>query len=129
MEQARISSARISASFVFPKLVRSPHSTRTSAALEISVNSSRYGATMSSITWRSPMAAMRNLGSVVSGILLFEVADRVGKSPLIDVDRIIARAEDPAAAHLFPRSLNVCLVMETFEKLFHEPSRDAVSLA
>src|SRR5690242_16320099 len=116
MVQARMSSARISASRVLPKLVRSPHRTSTSALPEISVNSSRYGATLSSITCRSPIAATRSLPSV-AGILLFEIADRVGETPFVDVDRIITRGEDAAAADLLARSFHVGLVVQPLEQL------------
>src|SRR3954452_22259138 len=105
MVHERMSSARISASRVLPKLVRSPHSRRTSALAEISVNSSRYGATLSSITWRSPIAATRSLPPLFA-ILFFEISDRVREAPLLDVDRIIAGAENPAAAHLLARPLH-----------------------
>src|SRR3954454_19071412 len=99
MVHERMSSARISASLVLPKLVRSPHSTRTSAAPEISVNSSRYGATLSSITWRSPIAATLSLPSVLVAILLFKVADGVREAPLVHVDTIITRGEDAPATN------------------------------
>src|SRR4051795_4146656 len=107
-----MSSARISASVVLPKFVRSPQSTRTSALLEISVNSSRYGVTLSSITWRSPIAATRSLPSVLVAILLFKIADGVRKTPLVHVDRIIARREDAAAAHSPARPLHFRLVVQ-----------------
>src|SRR3954468_18437305 len=101
-----MSPARIYASRVLPKLVRSPHSTRTSASFEISVNSSRYGATLSSITWRSPIAATRIFASVIDAILLFEIADGFGEAPFLDVDRIIPRAENASAADLLARRLH-----------------------
>src|SRR5438270_9834033 len=115
-----MSSARISASVVFPKVVRSPHSTSTSALLEISVNSSRYGVTLSSLTWRSPIAATRSLPSVLVAILLFKIADRVGEAPLIDVDRIVARGEDPAAAHSSAGPFHLRLVMQPLEQFVHK---------
>src|SRR5437764_10792069 len=124
-----MSSARISASVVLPKLVRSPHSTKTSALAEISVNRSRYGATLSSITWRSPIAATRSLPSVLVAILLFEVTDRVGKAPLIDVDRIITRGEDTAAAHPPAGPFDVLLIAKPLEQLVHQPSGYAMALA
>src|SRR5438270_1791222 len=117
-----MSSARISASVVFPKLVRSPHSTSTSALLEISVNSSRYGVTLSSLTWRSPIAATRSLPSVLVVILLFEVADGIGEAPLINVDRIVAWREYPAAAHSPARPFHLRLVMQALEQFVHQPS-------
>src|SRR5687768_1954664 len=129
MEQARMSSARISASPVFPKLVRSPHSTSTSASPEISVNSSRYGATLSSITWRSPSAAIFNVPSAVVAILLFEVSDGFRIAPLLDVDRIVAWAEDAAAAHLFLWGFHVELLAQAVEQLVHQPERHEVALA
>src|SRR5690242_1689811 len=95
-----MSSAKISASLVLPKLVRSPHSTSTSAVEEISANMSRYGATLFSCTWRSPIAATRILPSSLAGILLFEISYRVREAPLIDVDRIVAGREDAAATNL-----------------------------
>src|SRR3954469_20235212 len=122
MVEARISSARILASAVLPKLVRSPHRTRTSAAPEISVNSSRYGATLSSITWRSPIAATRSLPALLA-ILLFEIADCVGIAPLLDVHRIIAGAENPPAADLLAGSFHVILVAQPLEQLVHDPAR------
>src|SRR3954451_7748690 len=124
-----MSSARISASRVLPKLVRSPHSTRTSALAEISVNSSRSGVTLSSITWRSPIAATRSLPSVLVAILLFEIADGVGEAPLVHVDRIVARGEDAAAAHPPARPLHFRLIMQPLEQFVHQPSWDAMAFA
>src|SRR3954454_14210551 len=123
MVHERMSSARISASLVLPKLVRSPHSTSTSAELEISVNSSRYGATLSSITWRSPIAATRSFPSL-GGILLFEISDRFGEAPLVNIHRIVARREDAAAANLLARAFHVGLVAQPFEQVFDQPARD-----
>src|SRR3954466_16014129 len=123
-----MSSARISASVVLPKFVRSPQSTRTSALLEISVNSSRYGATLSSCTWRSPIAATRSLPSVPVAILLFKIADRVGEAPLLDVHRIVARGKDAPAADAPARPLDVLLVVQPLEQLIHQPPGNAMAL-
>src|SRR5205085_10063085 len=125
----RMSSARISASVVFPKLVRSPHSSRTSAFADTSPNSSRYGLVSFSWTWRSPMAATRSLRSVCTVILLFEIADGLRKAPLIDIDRIVARAEDAAAADLLARAFHRSLVAQPLQKFFKQPWGDHVALA
>src|SRR5258708_1084053 len=109
-----MSSARISASFSLPKLVRSPHNKSTSAWLEISLNSSRWGGLSPAGTWRSPIAAAR-IGRSLP-ILLLKIADRVGEAPLVDVDCIIARGEDTAAADLLARALHPRLVAKALEQ-------------
>src|SRR5258708_17332687 len=114
MEQDLMSSARISASLVLPKFVRSPHSTATSARVEISANISRKGASSSSRTWRSPIAATRNFWS--SAILLFEIADRFGNSPFLDIPHIIALTANAAAAHLLSRPLDPGLAAKPLEQ-------------
>src|SRR5437764_4803644 len=123
-----MSSARISASLVLPKLVRSPHSTSTSAELEISANISRYGATLSSCTWRSPIAATRSLPFSLT-ILLFEISYCFGKAPLLDVHCVIAGRKNASAADLLARTLHVRLVAQPLEQLVHDPARDHASLA
>src|SRR3982751_3528165 len=122
-----MSSARICASLVLPKLVRSPHSRSTSAWFEISANISRYGATLSSCTCRSPIAATRSGLSLVA-ILLFEIADGFRETPFLDVDRIIARRKDAPSANLLSRSLHASLVAQPLEKFVHQPFWDDIPL-
>src|SRR5438270_6183078 len=62
-------------------------------------------------------------------ILFFEIPDRVGKAPLVDVDGIVAGREDAAAADLLAWSLYVILVAQPFEQLVHDPARHHVALA
>src|SRR4051794_5711784 len=80
------------------------------------------------MTWRSPIAATRSFPLSLA-ILLFEIADRFGKSPLLDVDRIVARREDAAAADLLAGPLDVALVLEPLQQLVHQPRGDDAALA
>src|SRR5215208_2716049 len=74
------------------------------------------------------MAATRSLVSF-GCILLFEVPYCFGKSPLLDVDSIIARAEYAASAHAFSRPLDRRLIAKALEQLVKQPLRHRVTLA
>src|SRR6185312_14710554 len=77
------------------------------------------------------MAATRSFPSPrsVAGILLFEISDSVGESPLIDVNRVIAWRENAAATDLLTRTFHVGLVVKPLEQLVHQPPRHTVALA
>ena len=117
-----MSSARISASVVLPKLVRSPHSTQH-------VGVSRdFGEQLAigrdAVLLHVKVADRRHphLAVVTCAILFFEIAYGFGKAPLLDVDRIVARREDAAAADLLARPLDVILVAQPLEQLVHASS-------
>src|SRR3954469_3506959 len=104
MVQAFKSSTSFSASAILPKLVRSPHKARTSASSEIRANMSANRPSQVSLTWRSPIAA-RMIGAalMVFGpfmLLVHALADDIGEAPFGDVDDIVGRADQPAAADL-----------------------------
>src|SRR5215475_1577061 len=124
-EQARNSSARISASFGLPNSVRSPHRTSTSAVREISPNSSRSAGGLSSLTCRSPSEATLSLLFVIAP---FSFAAHVGEPPFVDGDLVVDAGEHAAAADLHLRRRQFELVLEAIEQLVHQPARNMVAL-
>src|SRR5205823_2873153 len=126
--QARRSSRSICASLARPVSVRSPHSTNTSAASEISPNSSRSELERSSLTCRSPMAATLSvLNGSVTAPLAF--AADIGKAPLLHGDFVIRAREHAAAADLHARRRQIELLLHAAEQLIHEPTRNMVAFA
>src|SRR5215216_3178486 len=97
IEHARRSSARISASFGLQVSVRSPHRTNTSAACEISPNSSRNDCDLSSFTCRSPSEATLSTALVIAP-LPYPVD--IGHAPLRVGDLVVDAREHAATADL-----------------------------
>src|SRR5687768_12963463 len=135
MVHSRRSSARISASRVLPKLVRSPHKASTSASCAISANISRKRCSLASVTWRSPIAAsvigppLAAGSSRVPFMLLFDsLADDVSEAPFRDIDDIVARGQQPAAADPRLRGGHLCLGVEPLHQLVEQPAGDALAL-
>src|SRR5262245_36833499 len=122
-EHARSSSARISACFGVPVSVRSPHSTNTFAAREISPNKSRRPGGLSSLTCRSPSDAILSLSLVIAP---FSFAAHVGESPFVDGDLVVDAGEHAAAADLHLRRRELALVPQPVEQLVHQPARNVV---
>src|SRR5215211_6043059 len=125
IEHARRSSARISASFGLPVSVRSPHRTNTSAACEISPNSSRNDCVLSSFTCRSPSEATLSTALIIAPLSF--PAD-VGEAPVLHGDLVVDAREHAAAADLHLRRRQLPLVPQSVEQLVHQPARHMIAL-
>src|SRR5262245_32605022 len=105
--------------------VRSPHSTITLAALEISPNRSRSAGGLSSLTCRSPSEATLSLPLVIAP---FSFPSHIGESPIVHGDLVVDAGEHAAAADLHLRRWKLELVLEPVEQLVHQPARNVIAL-